>query len=60
VVADASREAAVGGDDRDGLVTHGDDRVDDRVVALAARVRDHGATVVGPNWLLGRLDAPDS
>jgi hypothetical protein len=27
---------------------------------LAGRVRDHGATVVGPNWLLGRLDALDS
>jgi uncharacterized protein YaiI (UPF0178 family) len=27
---------------------------------LAARVRDHGATIVGPNWLLGRLDALDS
>ena len=27
---------------------------------LAARVRDYGATVVGPNWLLGRLDAPAS
>jgi hypothetical protein len=52
----------------------GDDTIVDAVVAasdqaitvvsadrgLAARVRDYGATVVGPNWLLGRLDALDS
>jgi uncharacterized protein YaiI (UPF0178 family) len=52
----------------------GDDAIVDAVVAvrdqavtvvtadrgLAARVREHDATVVGPNWLLGRLDARDS
>jgi hypothetical protein len=51
----------------------GDDAIVDQVAArtgpatvvsadrgLAARVRDHGATVVGPSWLLDRLDARDS
>jgi hypothetical protein len=50
---DAIVDAVVGASDQAITVVSADR-------GLAARVRDYGATVVGPNWLLGRLDALDS
>jgi hypothetical protein len=69
---DGAREETVDGVEVVHAPAEGDDTIVDVVAAanarshgvtavtadrgLAARVRDQGATVVGPTWLLGRLD----
>ena len=47
---DAIVDVVAGAADGDAVTVVSADR------ELATRVRDHGATVVGPNWLLDRLE----
>jgi len=47
---DAIVDVVAGASDDDAVTVVSADR------GLATRVRDHGAAVVGPNWLLDRLD----